>query len=142
MDCCLSQTVRVPCSAPSGETSNGANENDAPHEGLDTGEKLRGFLSPVSCPLGISARHRRCFWLYRKGVIMEINVGKWDRMLRIVMGGGLLALMFLGPKTVLELFGIIPLASGIACHCPIYGLFGISTYPRAKPVREKRAAII
>jgi hypothetical protein len=73
---------------------------------------------------------------------MELNVGRWDRILRVVIGIGALTLMFVGPKTVLELFGIIPLLTGLAGHCPIYSMFGISTCPRGKPVRRRRAVTI
>jgi len=45
--------------------------------------------------------------------------------------------MFVGPKTVLELLGVIPLLTGLVGHCPIYGLFGLSTCPRVKQAGKK-----
>lgn len=73
---------------------------------------------------------------------MERNVGSWDRILRVMIGIGALTLMFIGPKTVLELFGIIPLLTGLAGHCPIYSMFGISTCPRVKPMGRRRVMIL
>jgi len=71
---------------------------------------------------------------------MELNMGRWDRVFRVATGIGALSLMFIGPKTVLELLGIIPLFTGLAGHCPVYALFRISTSPRMKHVGRKRAA--
>lgn len=56
---------------------------------------------------------------------MTINVGKIDRLLRIVLGLALLALMFVGPKTWWGLIGLIPLITGLARFCPAYSIAGI-----------------
>jgi len=50
-----------------------------------------------------------------------------ERGLRVLVGLGLLSLVFLGPKTMWGLIGIIPLATGLIGSCPLYTLFGIST---------------
>jgi len=50
-----------------------------------------------------------------------------DRALRVILGLGLLAIAFVGPKTPLGYLGIIPLATGLAGTCPIYSLLGLST---------------
>lgn len=58
---------------------------------------------------------------------MNVNVGSLDRILRIVVGVFLLALIFVGPKTMWGLIGIIPLATGLFRMCPLYSILGINT---------------
>jgi len=59
--------------------------------------------------------------------MLSTNVGGWDRILRIIVGAALLALVFVGPKTIWGLVGIIPLLTGLFGTCPIYSLLGIRT---------------
>lgn len=58
---------------------------------------------------------------------MAVNEGTLDRAIRVVAGIALLALVFVGPKTLVGLVGIIPLATGIVGFCPLYKLVGLST---------------
>ena len=58
---------------------------------------------------------------------MEANVGKTDRMIRIVGGIALLSLIFVGPKTMWGLVGLVPLATAFINFCPAYKLLGVST---------------
>lgn len=60
---------------------------------------------------------------------MKVNAGKWDRILRIVIGLILLSLVFLGPQTAWGLVGLVPLFTGLFGYCPLYGIFGLSTCP-------------
>ena len=62
---------------------------------------------------------------------MKANVGGIDRVLRIVVGIGLLALVLVleGNARWLGLVGILPLATGLFRFCPAYALFGMSTCP-------------
>ena len=46
-------------------------------------------------------------------VEMKMNEGPMDRVLRIIVGIGILSLAFIGPKTLWAYLGIIPLATGI-----------------------------
>jgi len=57
------------------------------------------------------------------------NVGTVDKVIRIVLGLVLLALVFVGPQTPLGWIGIIPLATGLIGFCPLYSVFGINTCP-------------
>jgi hypothetical protein len=57
------------------------------------------------------------------------NEGTLDRTIRIVLGIGLLALAFTGPKTPLGFIGAVPLFTGILGFCPLYRLVGIRTCP-------------
>ncbi len=62
---------------------------------------------------------------------MKINVGSADRVVRVVLGIVLLALVFVleGNVRWLGLIGILPLATGLFRFCPAYALFGLSTCP-------------
>lgn len=62
---------------------------------------------------------------------MTRNIGGIDRAIRVIVGLALLALVFIGPKTPLGYFGIIPLLTGLFSACPLYSLLGFSTFPRA-----------
>ena len=55
------------------------------------------------------------------------NEGGLDRLLRIVVGLVVLALVFVGPKTPLGWIGVVPLLTGLVGFCPAYRIFGIST---------------
>ena len=55
------------------------------------------------------------------------NEGGLDRLLRVVVGLVLLALVFVGPKTSLGWIGVVPLLTGIVGFCPAYRIFGINT---------------
>ncbi|MBO9601764.1 MAG: DUF2892 domain-containing protein [Novosphingobium sp.] len=59
--------------------------------------------------------------------MFETNVGNIDRILRIVVGLALIALVFVGPKTQWGWLGIIPLATGFLRTCPLYSLIGVNT---------------
>jgi hypothetical protein len=52
-----------------------------------------------------------------------------ERVLRVVIGLGVLSLAFVGPKTPWGYLGLVPLATGLLGTCPLYTLFGWSTCP-------------
>ncbi len=58
---------------------------------------------------------------------MTSNVGGIDRILRIIVGVVLIALVFVGPQTPWGWIGVIPLLTGIIGWCPPYALLGINT---------------
>ncbi len=60
---------------------------------------------------------------------MTTNEGFLDRALRIIVGLGLLSLVFIGPQTPWGWIGIVPLATGLIGYCPAYQLLGLSTCP-------------
>jgi hypothetical protein len=57
------------------------------------------------------------------------NEGTIDRAIRIVLGLGLLSLVFVGPQSPLGYIGLVPLATGLIGFCPLYKIFGFSTCP-------------
>jgi len=58
---------------------------------------------------------------------MNVNVGSLDRMLRIVVGLVLIAMVFVGPQTPWGWIGIVPLATAVVRWCPLYTLIGVRT---------------
>lgn len=60
---------------------------------------------------------------------MKKNEANLDRIIRIVMGLGILSLTVIGPQTLFCLIGIVPIITGLMGWCPMYSLFGISTCP-------------
>jgi hypothetical protein len=59
------------------------------------------------------------------------NEGKTDRVLRVIIGLALLALVFVGPQTAWGWIGLVPLLTGLFGFCPVYRLVGFNTCPRA-----------
>lgn len=61
------------------------------------------------------------------------NLSTADRLTRIVLGALMLAAGWSGLagglwKIALEVFGWVPLMTGLAGWCPVYALLGISTF--------------
>ncbi len=66
---------------------------------------------------------------------MKKNIGSMERIVRVVVGVGILSLAFVGPRSPWAFLGAIPLLTGVSGWCPPYSLFGISTRradPRAR----------
>lgn len=62
---------------------------------------------------------------------MKANVGSADKIVRIVVGIGLLSLFFVleGNMRYLGLIGIVPIATALMGWCPLYTLIGVNTCP-------------
>jgi hypothetical protein len=62
---------------------------------------------------------------------VRANVGSIDRGLRVLVGFGLLALVFMleGNARWWGLVGIVPLMTGLFRFCPAYALFGFNSCP-------------
>jgi membrane protein implicated in regulation of membrane protease activity len=58
---------------------------------------------------------------------MLLNEGKVDRVARVLLGVALLAVVFVGPKTWIGWFGLVPLVTGLVGFCPLYRLLGLKT---------------
>ena len=63
---------------------------------------------------------------------MTKNIGGVERIVRVVIGIGILALAFVGPKSPWAYLGILPIVTGAVGWCPPYSLFGISTLKATK----------
>jgi hypothetical protein len=67
--------------------------------------------------------------------MFKTNVGGFDRVLRVVIGAVLIALVFVGDRVGLPIgnwgwLGLIPLATGFLRTCPLYSIIGVSSCPR------------
>ncbi|MGP1678357.1 MAG: YgaP family membrane protein [Burkholderiales bacterium] len=62
---------------------------------------------------------------------MKANVGGADKILRIVVGLGLLSLILIleGNARWWGLVGLVPLLTGVFNFCPLYTLLGLNTCP-------------
>ncbi len=55
-----------------------------------------------------------------------------ERIVRVLVGLGGVSLVFIGPKTALGWFGLIPLLTGVTGLCPLCTVLGISTCSKKK----------
>jgi hypothetical protein len=65
-------------------------------------------------------------------VAMTKNIHPIERIVRGLIGLGLLAIVFVGPKSLWGLIGIIPLFTAIVGWCPPYQWLGINTAGSSK----------
>ncbi len=55
------------------------------------------------------------------------NVHPLERVVRVVVGLGLISMALIGPKNPWFFLGAVPLLTGLVGWCPPYQLFGINT---------------
>jgi len=58
---------------------------------------------------------------------MKANAGKVDRVVRVVVGLGLIAAAVTGAVGLWGYIGVVPLLTGLAGNCPLYSLLGVNT---------------
>ena len=58
---------------------------------------------------------------------MTTNEGKTDRVIRVVVGLALIAMVFIGPQSPWGWIGAVLVLTGLVGYCPLYGVFGINT---------------
>ena len=63
---------------------------------------------------------------------MSINMGSWDRVLRVVVGLVLIGLAATGTVGWWGWLGVVPIATALFGFCPAYTLLGIKTCPMKK----------
>ena len=63
---------------------------------------------------------------------MKVNEHIIERVVRVIVGLGLLAIAFVGPQTPWGYIGVVPLLTGLIGICPLYTILGISTCPIKK----------
>jgi len=56
---------------------------------------------------------------------MTKNIGRVERIIRVVLGLGILSLAFVGPRSPWGYLGLAPLLTGLVGWCPPYALLGI-----------------
>jgi hypothetical protein len=67
---------------------------------------------------------------------MKTNEGMADRVIRVIVGLGVLPVLAIGPVPgwgLIGLVGLLPLATGLLGYCPTYALLGIDTLGRKPP---------
>jgi hypothetical protein len=69
---------------------------------------------------------------------MKKNIGNIERVLRVVVGLGLLSLTVVGPQSLWGLIGLLPLATGLIGWCPPYAMLGISTCKNRNSAKQDR----
>lgn len=60
----------------------------------------------------------------------SLNVGNFDRALRILLGLVLIVAAAIGAIGAWGLLGVMPLVTGIVASCPLYRLLGLRTTAR------------
>ncbi len=58
---------------------------------------------------------------------MKKNIGRYERIVRVVAGIVILSLAFVGPRSPWAYLGLLPLVTGLIGYCPPYALLGIDT---------------
>ncbi|MGG5821854.1 YgaP family membrane protein [Falsiroseomonas sp. HW251] len=64
---------------------------------------------------------------------MGRNIGSLDQTIRIGIGTAMVMMWIFGPLGWWGILGFLPLITGITGACPIYPLFGISTWRSPTP---------
>ena len=58
---------------------------------------------------------------------MTCNIGKTERILRVIIGLVILSLDFVGPQSPWAWLGLVPVLTGLLGWCPPYAILGINT---------------
>ena len=58
---------------------------------------------------------------------MDKNIGNVDKVIRIIVGLVLIALVFVGPQTLWGWIGVPVILIAVFGWCPLYKLLGVST---------------
>jgi len=69
--------------------------------------------------------------------LFKNNVGKTDRIIRVILGVLLIGNVFFALKNPIGWVGVILLVTGIVGICPLYSLLGINTKSAAEKVGLK-----
>lgn len=62
--------------------------------------------------------------------MFSTNIGGIERIIRILVGLALIAIVFVGPQTMWGWIGVVPLLTGLIGWCPPYAMLGINTCKR------------
>ena len=58
---------------------------------------------------------------------MQCNIGKTERVIRVIAGLGIVSWAFVGPASPCAFLGLVPVATGLLGWCPPYAILGINT---------------
>ncbi len=59
--------------------------------------------------------------------LLVVNEHPVERTVRVLVGVGLVSLVFFGPKTPWGYIGLLPIVTGLSGMCPLYSILGFST---------------
>jgi hypothetical protein len=62
---------------------------------------------------------------------MKYNIGNIERIVRVLVGLGILSLAFVGPASPWGYVGLVPIVTGLAGWCPLFSLLHTSTCGKA-----------
>ena len=63
---------------------------------------------------------------------MEKNIGSLDKIIRVLIGLALIALVFVGPQTPWGWIGVPVILIALVGVCPLYKIIGMSTCKACK----------
>ena len=69
---------------------------------------------------------------------MRYNIGSVERLTRVVVGLGILMVVFVGPASPWGYLGLIPIFTGLFGWCPILALFHASTCDKTGSCPQQR----
>jgi len=69
--------------------------------------------------------------------LLKHNVGKTDRIIRVILGVLLIGNMFFALQHPVGWIGVVLLVTGLAGICPVYSLLGMSTKSAAEKIGLK-----
>ena len=97
-------------------------------------KKIKKFLKKCLQPKSKSVEsiYQVIFYVLKKEIVMDSNVGKNDRIARIASGLLLVLLAVTGVISAWGWLGLILIATGLISFCPLYALFNKSTCNRKK----------
>lgn len=58
---------------------------------------------------------------------MKKNIGKTDRIIRLVLGLAILSQTFIGAQSLWGLVGIVLIVTAFISVCPLYSILGLNT---------------
>lgn len=73
----------------------------------------------------------------KRRIEMKQNVHQIERLIRVVLGLGLVVFAFMDPSNYWFFLGIVPLLTGLVGWCPPYALLGFSTCDLGKKPASK-----
>lgn len=63
----------------------------------------------------------------KKGFVMCFNAGVVDRIVRVVIGLGLITFGLINENLIIAAVGTVPLLTGAIGFCPLYPIFKLNT---------------
>lgn len=59
---------------------------------------------------------------------MQCNIGKAERVIRVLIGAGIIGLALFGPRNPWAWLGLVPFLTGVFGWCPAYRVLKITSH--------------